>query len=259
MTTEGDDGPPRAERERVERFLAAFNAVDRALRDRTGIHDHGVPFRTLVRRFERAGHVRGTERLDEFAELRNLLVHETLAVNGWIAVPSAQVVAQIEALRDRLNGVPRAADAFRRRVVTLAADTPLADALRTAKRTGFSQFPLLAGDRRVVGLLTDRAIARWWSARAAELDPRRPAGWGADLGRALRGATVLDALGAEGDRATWITADGEEAAERVLTRFVDAPELEAVLITDGGGAGDHLLGIATHLDVVRFWELDGAA
>ena len=250
-----DDRGESDERQRVERFLAAFNAVDRALRERTGIEDHGVPFRTILRRFQRGGHGRGADRLSEFAELRNLLVHETLTPNGWLAVPSATVVAQIEALRDRLAGIPRADEAFRRRVETLAADTALADALRTARRTGYSQFPLLAGDGRVVGLLTDRAIARWWAARVSDLDPKRPVGWGADLARALRAATVQDAVGAEGDRATWALADGGEAAERVLARFVDAPELEAVLITDGGGADGRLLGIATHLDVVRFWEV----
>ena len=39
----------RMERERVERFLTAFNAVDRLLRERTGVDDHGVPFRRVRR------------------------------------------------------------------------------------------------------------------------------------------------------------------------------------------------------------------
>ncbi len=234
------------ERDRVERFLTAFNAVDRLLRERTGVDDHGVPFRTVLRRFLRAQPWRGAERLSEYAELRNLLVHETLAPDAYLAVPSEEVVRRLEAIRDRLAGVPRAEEAFRRRVATLAPDTPLAEVLATAHGTGFSQFPLVTAEGRVVGLLTDRGLARWWAAQAARE--------GADLAAAVAAATAADVLVAEADRQTWATAAGDEPAERVLTRFVDAPELEAVLITRDGGDRAPLLGIATHLDVVRRWD-----
>jgi CBS domain-containing protein len=244
---EPPDGRSRAdaERERVERFLAAFNAVDRLLRERTGLHDHGASFRAVLRRYLRTPGGRGSERLEEYADLRNLLVHETLEPDGWLAVPTKEVVRRIEALRDRLAGGRRADDAFRRRVETLTPATPLADALRLAHRTGFSQFPLL-DDGRIVGLLTDRGVARWWAARVSDA--------GVVLDEVLRAASAADVLRSDADRVTWATAAGGEAAERVLLRFVDAPALEAVLITVGGGVADDLVGIATHLDVVRFWD-----
>jgi CBS domain-containing protein len=241
------EGRPGAdgERSRVERFLAAFNAIDRLLRERTGIHDHGASFRAVLRRFLRTQGGRGTERLEEYADLRNLLVHETLEPDGWLAVPTEEVVRRIEALRDRLAGGRRADEAFRRRVETLTPATPLSDALRLAHRTGFSQFPLL-DDGRIVGLLTDRGIARWWAARVSDAE--------VDLDEALGAATVSDVLRADADRVTWATAAGVEPADRVLLRFVDAPALEAVLITVAGGIDEDLVGIATHLDVVRFWD-----
>jgi len=245
-STPGDPASERADRDRVERFLTAFNAVDRLLRERTGIDDHGVPFRTVLRRFQRGQRWRGADRLGEFAELRNLLVHETVAPDAWLAVPTEEVVRRLEAIRDRLAGVPRAAQAFRTRVETLAPDTPLAEVARSAHRTGFSQFPLVDADERIVGLLTDRGLARWWAARASE--PH------ADLAGALASATAADVMAAEADRTTWTTAAAAEPAERVLARFVDAPELEAVLITERGDAVGPLLGIATHLDVVRWWD-----
>jgi CBS domain-containing protein len=244
---EPPDGRRRAdeERARVERFLAAFNAVDRLLRERTGLHDHGASFRAVLRRFLRTQGGRGTERLEEYADLRNLLVHETLEPDGWLAVPTEEVVRRIEALRDRLAGGRRADHAFRRQVETLTPATPLADALRLAHRTGFSQFPLLA-DGRIVGLLTDRGVARWWAARVAD--------GSVALDDALRAASAADVMRADADRVTWATAAGDEPADRVLLRFVDAPALEAVLITVAGGVADGLVGIATHLDVVRFWD-----
>jgi len=248
MTQGSGDGAVRdaLERNRVERFLTAFNAVDRLLRERTGVDDHGVPFRTVLRRFLRSQPWRGAERLTEYAELRNLLVHETLAPDAYLAVPSEDAVRRLEAIRDRLAGVPRAEEAFRRRVATLEPEAPLAEVLATAHRTGFSQFPLVDAEGRVVGLLTDRGLARWWAAQAVREH--------ADVAAAVAAATAADVLGAETDRQTWTTAAADEPAERVLARFVDEPELEAVLITRDGSDRGPLLGIATHLDVVRRWD-----
>jgi CBS domain-containing protein len=239
-------GDPGSDAERVDRFLAAYNAVDRLIRERIGVGDHGVPFRTVLRRFLRDQRWRGAERLEEYAELRNLLVHETLEPDGWIAVPSEQVVRRIEAIRDRLAGGQRADDAFRRRVATVEVTTPLRDALAQAHATGFSQFPVVE-QGAVVGLLTDRGLARWLAARSAAPGPLV-------LSEAVAGATVADVLHADADRRTWALAARDEPAERVLARFVEAPELEAVLVTQHGQADQKLLGIATHLDVVRFWD-----
>jgi predicted transcriptional regulator len=240
------DDLPATERDRVERFLAAFNAVDRLLRERTGVQDHGVPFRSVLRRYARDH--RGqkmADRLDDYAELRNVLVHETIVPNGWLAVPTEDVVRRIEGFRDALDGGRRADQAFRREVATVALSLPLRDALAQAHATGFSQFPVVDGGA-VAGLLTDRGIARWLAATAAHA--------GASVGDALEGATVADVLRADADRATWALAARDEPAERVLARFIDAPELEAVLITQHGEADQGLLGIATHQDVVRFWD-----
>lgn len=235
------------ERDRVERFLAAFNAVDRLLRERTGIEDHGVPFRTVLRRFARDHRAsKLADRLDDYAELRNVLVHETLVPNGWLAVPTESVVRRFEAIRDALAGGRRADEAFRRRVATVAPDLPLRDALAQAHATGFSQFPVVA-EGRVTGLLTDRGLARWLAARAA-------APGALALSEAVADARVADVLGADADRRTWALAARDETAERVLARFVGAPELEAVLVTEHGKADQGLLGIATHQDVVRFWD-----
>lgn len=240
------DDLPATERDRVERFLAAFNAVDRLLRERTGVQDHGVSFRSVLRRYARDH--RGqkmADRLDDYAELRNVLVHETIVPNGWLAVPTEDVVRRIEGFRDALDGGRRADQAFRREVATVATGTPLRDALAQAHATGFSQFPVV-DDGAVVGLLTDRGIARWLAATAASE--------GASVSESLKGATVAEVLLADADRTTWALAARSEPAERVLARFVDAPELEAVLVTEHGEADQRLLGIATHLDVVRFWD-----
>lgn len=235
----GDDG------DRVDRFLSAFNAVDRLLRERLALPDHRVPFRSVLRRFLRGQAWRGAERLEEYADFRNLLVHETLTPNGWLAVPTEATVRGIEAIRDRLAGGRRADEAFSRRVETLAVDTPLAEVLQAVHRTGFSQFPVVAAGE-VVGLLTDRGLARWWADQVAT--------GGGDLGAAVDAATAADVAAADADRATWTTAAGDETAERVLARFVDAPTLEAVVVARDGRPDGGLLGIATHLDVVRFWD-----
>ena len=245
-TVPATDDLPDAERDRVERFQAAFNALDQLRRERTGVQDRGVSFRAVLRRYARDHRAQKmADRLDDYAELRNVLVHETIKPDGWLAVPTEEVVRRLEGFRDALDGGRRADQAFGREVATVERGTALRDALAQAHTTGFSQFPVV-GDGAVVGLLTDRGIARWLAATAARE--------GASVSASLEGATVAEGLLADAARATGALAARSEPAERVLARFVDAPELEAVLITEHGKADQGLLGIATHQDVVRFWD-----
>lgn len=236
-----DDG----ERDRVERFLAAFNGVDRLLRSLTGMEDHGLSFRGVLRKYAHDHRWRHAETMEDYTDLRNVLVHETLSPEGWLAVPSQAVVERLEAIRDELAGKPRADQAFRREVVYLSRSTSLREALATAHQTGYSQFPVLHRGK-VEGLLTERAVARWLAARAA--DPARPS-----LTEAVEEATVAEVLQVDQGRETWRLAARDQPADLVLAAFVETPTLEAVLITEHGRPDQRLIGIATHLDVVHRW------
>lgn len=240
------DDLPAADRDRVQRFLAAFNAIDALLRERTGVRDAGVSFRSVLRRYGREQRWKHADRVDDYADLRNVLVHETITPNGWLAIPTEDVVARIESIRDGLAGGRRADQAFQKEVATVAPDLRLRDALVQVHTTGFSQFPIVEDDT-VVGLLTDRAIARWLADRAA--DPNT-----ASITTAVGEARVAEVVRADGERRTWDLAARDEPAERVLARFVASPNLEAVLITQHGKPGQGLIGIATHADVVRSWD-----
>lgn len=236
----------QGERERVERFLAAFNVVDRLLRSLTGMEDHGLSFRGVLRKYAHDHRWRHAETMEDYTDLRNLLVHETLSPEGWLAVPSVAVVERLEAIREELAGRPRADQAFRREVAYLSRTTRLREALLMAHQTGYSQFPVTHGGK-VEGLLTERAIARWLAARAA--DPARPS-----LTKAVEEATVAEVLRVDQGRETWRLAARDQPADLVLAAFVETPTLEAVLITEHGRADQRLLGIATHLDVVSRWN-----
>lgn len=236
----------RGERDRVERFLAAFNVVDRLLRSLTGMEDHGLSFRSVLRKYAHDHRWRHAETMEDYTDLRNLLVHETLSPEGWLAVPSVAVVERLETIREELAGRPRADQAFRREVTYLSRTTRLREALVKAHQTGYSQFPVLHAGK-VEGLLTERAIARWLAARAA--DPTRPS-----LTKAVEEATVAEVLRVDEGRETWRLAARDQPADLVLAAFVETPTLEAVLITEHGRADQRLLGIATHLDVVSRWN-----
>lgn len=244
--TPSTDDLVASDRDRVERFLAAFNAIDRLLRERTGVGGDGVSFRSVLRRYAREHRWKHADRVDDYADLRNVLVHETISPNGWLAIPTEDVVNRIESIRDALAGGRRADQAFQRDVATLTPDLSLRDALMEVHATGFAQFPIVEGDT-VVGLLTDRAIARWLAARAA--DPAT-----ASITTAVGEARVAEVVQADGQRRTWDLAARDEPAERVLARFVTSPTLEAVLITQHGKPGQGLIGIATSADVVRSWD-----
>ena len=161
------DDLPAADRDRVQRFLAAFNAIDALLRERTGVRDDAVSFRSVLRRFARERRWQHADPVDDSAALRNELVHEPITPNGWVAIPTEDVVARIESIRDGLAGGRRADQAFQKEVVTVAPDLRLRDALVQVHTTGFSQLPIVE-EGSVVGLLTDRAVARWLASRAAD-------------------------------------------------------------------------------------------
>lgn len=92
-----------AETNRAVPFLAAFNAIERFLRDALGAKKSDS-FSWLARLAARQGvlTLQQSETLQEFAELRNAISHGVYEDLRPIAEPLPETVAQIERLRDTL-------------------------------------------------------------------------------------------------------------------------------------------------------------
>ena len=192
-----------AELERIERFIAAYNALDDWIQRELGTQQS---FRSAVDLFaKRHPWWRDAEPLRVFAALRNFLIHEKVRPFDYPAVPGAGAVREIEAIRDRLLQPACIGEAFGREVLTLAPDAPLKGALEAMHRRGFRRFPIYR-DQRCIGLLTERGIARFvaeLTARGAQFDA---------------GVPVAEVLPRETKRENFRFADPQTAglADRVL-------------------------------------------
>ena len=143
---------------RIERFIAAYNTIDDWIQRQL---DTSQSFRSAVDLFaKRHPYWRDAETLRTFAALRNFLIHEKVRPFDYPAVPGEGAVREIENIRDRLIQPQTVGEEFAREVLTLAPDDALRAALGAMVKRGFRRFPIYR-DKRCVGLLTERGVARY--------------------------------------------------------------------------------------------------
>ena len=132
------------------RYVSAFNRIEEQLNIacRTNIYtpfdkliDGAVKSNTIIRNFERL--------LRKFADLRNLLVHETLE----LAIPSDKTVLKIEEIASILETPPKLTSLFSMQVETCTVTQLVGSAARIMHDKSFSQLPVVEGSK-IVGLLT---------------------------------------------------------------------------------------------------------
>lgn len=230
------------ELDRIERFIAAYNAIDDVLQ-----RDLATPqtFRGAVDSFAKARPWwRDAETLRVFAALRNFLVHEKTRPYDYPCAPSEGAVRDIEGIRDRLLSPSRIGRAFSREVVTLAPDETLERALRLIEERRGGRFPVYDLGR-FVGLLTENGIARWLAGEVT-------------AGRAPDFQTrVTNVLPREKRRDVWRFAPPSLPVLQAAFWFHENTWLETILISSSGREDGALQGIVTRGDVVGWTEETG--
>jgi CBS domain-containing protein len=230
--------PPESsqtEIERIERFVAAYNAIDDVLQ-----REMPAPgtFRAAVDSFARDNPWwRDAENLRVFAALRNFLVHEKTRPFDYPCVPGEAAVREIEAIRERFTNPKRIGEVFGREVLVLTPAQPIGRALELIDERKISRFPIVDSGR-FVGLLTESMIAQHLARIVAS-------------GRRFEPHTAIrDVLPRAGKRRTHRFADGSTSVSQAAGWFHEDIYLEAILICDGGREGESLRGIVTRGDVV---------
>ena len=230
---------PPAELARIERFIAAYNAVDDHIQRELGTEQS---FRSAVDLWaKRHPWWRDADSLRLFAALRNFLIHEKLRPFDYPAVPGQSAVEEIEAIRDRLLQPKLLGQSFAREVMTLAPDETLQTALAAMHKRGFRRFPIYR-DKRCIGLLTERGIARHLAelcARGETFDAQVP---------------IERVLPRETKRENFRFADPKMSVAQIAFWFHDQTFLETVLIAGGGSDRGTLRGIVTRGDVAGWSE-----
>jgi predicted transcriptional regulator len=236
--TAGWDSASPAERDRYERFEAAYNAIDEYLQHHLK-NEEGVGFVRLVQEYEQAHpHWTDGRSLRKFARLRNVLVHGKTRPYELLSIPTLVVVEEIERIRARLRRTPTAIEHFPNAVVTLDPDDLLVAVLEKIRQCQFSQFPVYEGSV-YIGLLTENGITRWL-ANAGLVNPD-----GVDFDE----HRVAEVLAREEERPNCEFLPRSANLDQAIDRFRKNPYLEALLITATGLNSEPPLAIATRWDI----------
>ena len=225
----------------IERFVTAFNGVDRYLRDLHHI-DERVSFGRLVEvHLRKNSHWRDADALRAFKSVRNVMVHERELPYRYLFVPTRSAVEEMERIRERLVHPDRMIPRFRRRVWTVDARDTVAHVLAMINEHQCSKFPVYEGET-FRGLLTEVGVARWM-ARQATQDPM------IDTTATTVGTILADEEDARNVDFLAATAPTDD----LLRRFSVNPDLQAVLVTENGMSTPNrpLVGIATRGDALR--------
>jgi predicted transcriptional regulator len=266
----------QSDRERIDRFEAAYNRIDREMQRlldnaRDG---HRRGFAASVRQIcaERRHFARHLDFLLEAGELRNALVHNRFGHTEYIAVPTATTVAQLEAIDEELRKPVSLRALAAKEVVTISIDDRIGEVLTLVRARGVVRFPVRR-DGRIVALLTASGVVRWIASHdlesctlpAAVQVPRAPAGpldapapAGAEEGVriicAISSVKVGEVLARDHRKDEFLIVARNATADLALSMWTRNPRLEAIIVTENGKPDETPLGIATATDLIKLLE-----
>lgn len=226
----------------AERFLAAFNGIDYAIKTRYNFNRsmgfseavrRAVAFNYIVRKYE--------DDLISFGRLRNAIVHD----NGddIIAEPRDEVVEKMEKIEKLLTTPPNALDMVARRdVLSVHARQSMREVIVTIASSSYSNLPVINDDEEVIGVANSSKIL---DAMGKYLMA------GGKVTAFLDAVKIEDMFSKIKDSTYYSLASADITVEQALEMFHQNSKLLAVLITKKGGAKEQLLGIMTNSDVMK--------
>lgn len=143
-----------------ERFEVAYNQVHDALRGLVKINDDR--FVVLVKVGAKRYQVIETFKkdLEQYAKLRNAIVHEKIEVGFYIAEPNEKVVIHIEKIANILSQPNYALSIASKDVVYFDDRDKILKVTSAIKDHGYSKFPVYQNNK-CIGLLTSSSIVKW--------------------------------------------------------------------------------------------------
>lgn len=227
-----------------ERFIAAFNKIDKLLKKELSIQRH-TSFARMIEAARRKHPIVQKYEMDlkKFAELRNIIVHEQIAPDYIIAEPHDEIVEKIEHILELLESPVKVFPRFQRSVKSFQYHVELGKVLKVIQKYSYSQFPIYQG-REFIGLLTHNGISAW----LAHYDH--------DCSVNIQDIPISEVIIYETHRNNCLFVPKDlllyEAKNLFVTHFQrKMTRLDALLITDNGSKCEKLLGIVTPTDVLQ--------
>ncbi|WML26097.1 CBS domain-containing protein [Neobacillus sp. OS1-33] len=224
-----------------ERFEVAFNQVHDALRDIVQINDER--FVVLVKVGAKKYQIIETYKkdLEQYARLRNAIVHEKMEIGFYIAEPNAKVVSHIEKIANVFSRPNYALSIATKNVVYFDYRDSILKVTAAIKEHGYSKFPIYK-NKKCVGLLTASSIVKWMAQNMVNSSVN------------LSDIHVSDIMTYEKEHPIEIVAKDINIFE-VENIFDKAHKkkrkIEGVIITEHGRADESPLGIITAWDLIQ--------
>jgi predicted transcriptional regulator len=143
-----------------ERFEVAFNLIDETIKEKVNYHDKR--FTVLVREGAKSHQLidRYKDDLEQYAKLRNAIVHDKKEIGFYIAEPHIEVVKHIEQLAKIFTSPNYALTIASKEVIHFHTDDSILAVIQGIKEHSFSQYPIY-NEKECIGLLTTGDIVKW--------------------------------------------------------------------------------------------------
>lgn len=229
--------------ERAERFIVAFNKIEKYFNQQLNDTSY-VPFFRAVLRLRKKDAIvnRYHNDLLEYSELRNAIVHERTEVNYTIADPHIEVVEAIEKIAAEMTAPKLVIPTFAKTLKVVQADLTVKTLLSVIRETKFTQFPVYRS-KQFIGLVTDKSVLHWIARHVND-----------DFTKLLKMPIIklIDDNGSEPNyRFIPQSMDIYKAEALLLDMFKKHEGIAALLITEDGRPNQKLLGMVTPKDLIR--------
>ena len=229
----------------VQRFLDAFAMIEKCLKQITGMTRYTGFFQLLNQASKRNALVRKAQlELQEYAELRNAIVHQRSGDGNILAIPVEEVVEDIERLAKQLSDPERVGTHFQKPVRICHPDTDIHVAFDIMNKMETSKVPVYA-QGGFHSLLTMEMIARWMMNQCKHQQP-------------IAGQ-VSDCLvyRSKQERVRFLPKDAtvSEAQELFEDALHKGISLSAILITESGQTHQKPIGIITVSDLPLLYSI----
>ncbi len=228
------------------RFMNAFIGIEQELRSIANTKNHR-PFYTLVNMSAKRNALVHdiSDELKEYADLRNVIVHERRN-NEPIAEPHREIVERLERILELLQKPPTVGEQFIGSVVTCTPEDTVASAATAMYEQSFSKIPVYE-DQVFHGLLTAEGITHWLGHRLQEDTC------------SLAETTVNSVLEYSASSHSFAFVSRNCPVFRAIDLFEEASHegrrLQAVLITEDGERNQKPIGIITVFDLPQVYRL----
>lgn len=231
-------------KENSDRFLAAFNRIDKALKEIAEVREF-MPFYRLMNKAKLKNPIvrKYEDELRSFADLRNAIVHNSVSVEYVIAEPHIEVVEKIELIDEKLSSPATVGEMFKKRVKTFQTSDSLRHALNIIRTRKYTQFPVYTGNT-FKGLVTTTGITYWLAKSMVnkELPKYMP--------------TLSNILHFEKEHTNYKFIPHDTTVYEAVEIFKEGvgfgKRYEALLITEHGKPQQKLIGIITPHDIMKF-------